>query len=255
MKDRTYNSNVISKAFAILRAFSDVKLDWGVNELSRYLDIPVSSLHRNLKTLREENILEVSPQTGKYCIGSEFIRIASIISSDIDIKNIARPFMQDVSTQFDESVYLGLYHSASKKISFVEGIHSHNPLKYVLELGSLQPIHFAASGKSVLAYLEDEVIESVLEKEQVSIEQKKQLYEELQLVHKQGYLTTYGERLDGASGTAAPLFDASQNVIGCITCVIPIRFFLAYNPEEKNLLGYRIKQQAEAISHVLGYRK
>ncbi|MBY7144504.1 IclR family transcriptional regulator [Virgibacillus sp. NKC19-3] len=255
MKARAYNSNVISKTFAILRAFADEKLNWGVNELARYLDIPASSLHRNLKTLREENILEVSAQTGKYKIGPEFVRIASIISSDIEIKNVARPFMQEVSTMFNESVYLGLYNARSKKISFVEGIHSHNPLKYVLEIGVLQPIHFAASGKTVLAFLETEEIQAVFDEENVSLEEQRIIEKELQLVRDQGFLTTLGERLEGASGTAAPIFDASQKVIGCITCVIPINYYDAYDDSLKENLAKKITEAAEKTSRVLGYRR
>lgn len=251
MKSRAFNSNVISKTFAILRAFVDEKVEWGVNELARYLDIPASSLHRNLKTLREENILEMSVHTGKYKIGPEFVRIASIISSQVEMKNVARPFMQEVSSVFNESVYLGLYHPQHKKLSFVEGIHSHNPLQYVLEIGVLQPIHIAASGKVILSYLENEGIQAIFNEENVSLEEQKRILEEIQFVREQGFLITLGERLVGASGTAAPIFDSSQKVIGCITCVIPLT---QYDERPKDNIAKKVMEEAAKISRVLGYR-
>lgn len=251
MKVPPYNSSVLSKTLAILRTFVDEKPAWGVNELARYLDIPASSLHRHLKTLKQEAILEISSQTGKYKIGPEFVRIASIISSQVDIKSIAKPFLQDISSTFDESVYLGIYHPQYKKISFVEGVHSQNPLQYVLEIGVLQPIHIAASGKTVLAFLENEEIQSVFEEENVALEEQKRIQSELQLVKTQGYLVTLGERLVGASGTAAPIFDSSQKVVGCITCVIP---FNHYDKSPKEALAKKITEEAKKISRVLGYR-
>ncbi len=251
MKSLPYNSNVISKTFAILRAFADEKPAWGVNELARYLDIPASSLHRNLKILRQESILEISSQTGKYKIGPEFLRIASIVSSQVEIKNIAKPFLEDISSTFNESVYLGIYHPQHKKISFVEGIHSHNPLQYVLRVGVLQPIHVAASGKTVLAFLENEEIQSIFENENVSLEEQNRIQKDIQMVREQGFLVTLGERLVEASGTAAPIFDSTQKVIGCVTCVIPLNH---YNESPKEELAKRIVDGAKRISRILGYR-
>ncbi|HLR67562.1 MAG TPA: IclR family transcriptional regulator [Virgibacillus sp.] len=252
MKSPPYNSSVISKAFAILRAFADEKPAWGVNELARYLDIPASSLHRNLKILRQESILEISSQTGKYKIGPEFLRIASIVSSQVEIKNIAKPFLEDISSTFNESVYLGIYHPQHKKISFVEGIHSHNPLQYVLKIGALQPIHIAASGKTVLAFLENKEIQGIFEDENVGLAEQNRIRQDIQLVREQGFLVTLGERLVGASGTAAPIFNSTQKVIGCITCVIPLNH---YNESPKKELAKRITEGAEKISRVLGYRE
>lgn len=246
-----YNQNVISKAFAIIRAFTDKKAEWGVNELARYLDIPASSLHRNLKTFKEEHILELSDETKKYSIGPELVRISSIVSSQIEIKSVAKPFLQEISSAFNQSVYLGIFHPKYKKISFVEGVHSQNPLQYVLEIGALQPIHIAASGKVVLSYLEDEIVQDIFKEERVGQEKQGETLDEIQLVHEQGYLVTFGERLSGASGTAAPIFDSTQKVIGCITCVIP---FNQYEDVSKEDLARRVMDSAEKISSVLGYR-
>src|SRR5699024_1800338 len=154
---------------SIVRASADEQPVCGVNEPALYMDMSASSLHRNHKILRQESILEISSQTRKYKVGPEFLRIASIISSQVEIKNIAKPFLEDISSTFNESVYLGIYHPQHKKISFVEGIHSPNPLQYVLKVGALQPIHIAASGKTVLAFLENEEIQGIFEDENVGL--------------------------------------------------------------------------------------
>lgn len=252
MVNSRFNPNVISKAFAIIRAFTDEKSDWGVNELARYLEIPVSSLHRNLKTLRDENILGISAQTGKYTIGPELVRMASIISSQVEIKQVARTFMEEISSTISESVYLGLYHPQYRKISFVEGVHSQNPLQYVLEIGVLQSIHIAASGKVVLAHLDDDEIQRIFEKEAVDIDEQEQICDEIKLIREQGYMITLGERLAGASGTAAPIFDSTQKVIGCITCVIPLNH---YDEKQKYKVAKKVMEGAAKISYVLGYKQ
>lgn len=247
----SFNSNVISKTIAVLKAFTDVQMEWGVHELSRYLDIPASSLHRMLKTLKQEDILHISPVTGKYKFGTEMVRMASIISLDVDIKKIAKPFMKRLSAAFDESVYLTQYHPQHKKLSFIDGVNSPKPLQYVLEFGVLQPVHIAASGKSILAFLEQEEREGVFLVEEVDEEKQRELDKELGIIREQGYSMTTNERKQGALSIGAPIFDASQKVIGSVIYTIPANRF---EEAQKNEIVRQVIEETANISYALGYR-
>ena len=246
---RNQPTNVISKALMILRAFTDEKKEWGVNELARYLDFPVSSLHRMLQTLRSEGILQVSEQTRRYKIGSEMIRISAIISSQSDIKQVARPSMQEISDHFNLSVYLALYHPESK-MSFVDRVNSENKLQFVLDLGVLHPLYLAASGKAILSFLDEEIIEHMITEEINDAEKKDRLLEEILTIKSQGYAITRNERKVGSVGVAAPIYDAMKNVIGSITCIVP-----ESNAEEELLqeISKKVMEKTEKISRDLGY--
>lgn len=247
----TGKSNVILKTLNVLKAFTDEKTEWGVNELSRHLETPVSSLHRILKTLRDEAILQVNPQTGKYTFGMEMIRIASIVHSKSDIKIIVEPYLKKLSETVDESVYMALYYPQHKKLSFIHNIQSSRALQYVLELGVLQPIHIAASGKAILSFLSDEEIKDVFFLEQVSDEVQKTIWRDIEEIRKNGYSITSSERKKESIGIGAPLFDATGKVIGSIICAIPAQL---YNKNQKNFIIENILQTSRAISHQLGYQ-
>lgn len=243
-------SNVISKTFKILRAFTDEKNEWGVNELSRHLEIPVSSLHRMITTLKQEHILEYSEHTKKYRIGIDFIRMASIISANVDIKKIVRPYLEKLSSQIHHSVYFAMYYPQYKKLSFLDSVKSFSALQYVLDLGVLEPIHVAASGKTILAHLSDTEISAVLEAEKVPADEKSKILNELELIRTQHYAITANERKHGAMSIGAPIFDADKEVIGSVICVIPIS---NYKKELENQYINQVKNTAEAISYSLGY--
>ncbi|MFM1653004.1 IclR family transcriptional regulator [Brevibacillus sp. B_LB10_24] len=252
MTKQASKPNVISKTLEVIRAFTDHQKEWGVNELARFLDVPVSTLHRILKILRGENILEVSSETGKYKIGAEMIRMSSIISSKVDIKNVARPFMKKLSNMVNESVYLALYHPQHKKMSLIDSVHSsNNALQYVLELGVLQPIYFAASGKVILAFLGQEEIDSVFQAEGVSEEDQVKIRKEIAMIREQAYAFTINERKIGALGISAPIFDASQKVIGSLFCVVPVKNF---DESKKDFFVRHVKEEAKNISNLLGFR-
>jgi DNA-binding IclR family transcriptional regulator len=246
------NSNVISKTLAVLKAFTDQQMEWGVNELARYLDVPVSSLHRILKILKNEGILEVSSESGKYRFGLEMVRMASVISAKIDIKNVARPCMKRLSNVLNESVYLAIYHPQHKKMSFIDSVHSSNVFQYVLEIGVLQPLYIAASGKVILAFLNSTEIEAVFQEADINEEEEKGIRKEIELIYSQGYALTSNERNIGAFGIGAPIFNASQEVMGSIISVIPLNNF---NENKKDTIIRHVKEEAINISRALGYRQ
>ncbi|MBM4763218.1 IclR family transcriptional regulator [Bacillus sp. B15-48] len=243
--------NVVSKTFAILRAFTDKQYEWGVNELSRHLEMPVSTVHRLLSLLKEEKVLEYSEKTAKYRIGPDFIRMASIISSQIDVKKYARSFLVELSRNLKHSVYFALYFPQERKLSFVESIKSLHALQFVLEIGTLEPIHVASSGKSILAYLSEDEIHAVLAENVESELEREKIQEELKKIKAQGFAITANERKKGAQSISAPVFDASGVVIGSIICVMPVS---DYEHEKESYYVSCIKKAADDLSYSLGYK-
>lgn len=246
------NSNMILKAIAVLRAFTDEQAVWGVNELSRHMGIPVSSLHRILKSFREEGILTVQPHSNKYSFGPEFIRMASIVHSKSDIKLIARPIIEQLSDQLDETIYLSLYFPQKHRLAFVDHIQSSKPLQYMLELGIHYPIHIAASGKAILAFLPQADIEMVVAEEQLDAKEAAELIALLQQIRQQGYAESSSERRADSVGIGCPLFDATGNVIGSIICAIPQH---VYEPARKPIIIQAMMNTANQISKQLGYNE
>ncbi|MFC4557925.1 IclR family transcriptional regulator [Virgibacillus kekensis] len=246
------NTNLISKTITILRAFTDVKMEWGVNELSRYVNIPVGSLHRHLSILKEENILNVSSATGKYTIGEEMIRLSSIVSSRVKIKDVAKPFLKNLAKTVDQAVYLALYHPQYKKLSFVESVQSSNALQYILDIGVLQPVHIAASGKAILSHLSQEERESLISNLELGNHEIRNLSRELEVIRNEGYAMTANERKKGALSIGVPVFDVSHKVIGSIITVIPVNSFEA---SQKEFIVHHTKKTASEISYAIGYNE
>jgi DNA-binding IclR family transcriptional regulator len=247
-----YSNNVISKTFAVLKAFTDEKKEWGVHELARYLSIPTSSLHRILKNLREENLLAISHENGKYSVGSEMVRISSIISSQVDIKKVAKPFIESLATTLNESIYLAQYNESHKKLAFIDKAQGSNVLQYVIEIGVLQPITVAASGKAILAFLDERERNEVFRIENIAEENSNKLLEEISEIRKAGFITTANERYQGSLSIGVPIFDASAKVVGSIIYTVPVDRF---NRAEEEIIVNLLKQEAGNLSNSLGYKK
>jgi len=245
----TIKSNVTLKTLTIMKAFIDKQSVWGVNDLARYLNSPPSSIHRILKTLREENILQVIPESNKYTIGNEWVRLSSFISANFGVRFVAEPFLKRLADEVNQSVYLALYQPEYLKLSFVLGIHSSNALQYRLELGLHQPIHIGASGKAILSFLSEEKVTAVLEQEKVTDQDAEQIWADIEQTRQQGYSYTLSERKSESIGIGAPIFDASNQVLGSIICAIPLSL---YKEELKQHTVNKVLETAREISYHLG---
>lgn len=245
----TTKPNVTLKTLTIMKAFIDKQSVWGVNDLARYLNSPPSSIHRILKTLREENILQVIPESNKYTIGNEWVRLSSFISANFGVRFVAEPFLKRLADEVNQSVYLALYQPEYLKLSFVLGIHSSNALQYRLELGLHQPIHIGASGKAILSYLSEEKVTAVLEQEKVTDQDAEQIWSDIEQTRQQGYSYTLSERKSESIGIGAPIFDASNQVLGSIICAIPLSL---YKEELKQHTVNKVLETAREISYHLG---
>lgn len=242
--------NVINKTFKVINAFVDGNSQWGVRDLAKYLCFPTSTLHRFLLQLQEEGILEFNETTNKYQIGMEMIRISSVIASKIDIKMIARPILEKLVERHEETICLIAYYKKRRKIVFIDKISGPDPLQYVINIGEPQQVPYGSSGKSILAFLEQEEIDEIIEQEQFSESKRIMLNQELKEIREKGFVTSVGDRIKGSKGIGVPIFNSFGYPIGSIVYTIPITRFNSSKEEE---MIQDLKDAAAQISSIFGY--
>ncbi|MCM3716515.1 IclR family transcriptional regulator [Alkalihalobacillus oceani] len=242
---------VVNKTFLVIKAFVDVQSEWGVRDLAKHLNFPVSTLHRLVLQMQEEGILEYNDLTNKYKVGIEMIRISSCIASQVDIVKISRPLMEEFMQIHKETVSLIRYHPYERKIVFVDRVEGPDPLQYIKEIGNLQPLIRGAAGKSILALLPPEDMNLIFQEEKLSDEEIKSIMQQLETIRSVGYASTEGEHVEGAKGIASAILDASGKPIGAIAYTAPLTRFDSAN---ELALAEDIKEISRKISSILGYR-
>jgi len=250
----TERKGTVHRVVDILAALAAVKTDIGVAELAKQVNLPFPTVHRLLHLLRTEDIVSWNEGTHRYSIGPELLRISSRVLSSFDIIKRAKQHMNEVRDVTGETVIFSLFSASNASMSFVSAAMGSHPLQYRFEMNTPLSLIYGASGKSILAFASDEQIEHIYNEEPDTSEtgiQKPQissLKDELNRVRTNGYSVTEGEKLVGARGIAAPVFDA-KGVFGsfCITCPrerIPL--------DRVNEFAETIKRAASEFSHTLG---
>ena len=97
----------LQKALEILNLFAD-KPVLGVTEISEYFGIYKSTVHNILSTLKAMEYLEQDEETGKYRLGIQVFTLSKALGDTYSITKIATPYLQELSNQTRERVYLAV---------------------------------------------------------------------------------------------------------------------------------------------------
>jgi DNA-binding IclR family transcriptional regulator len=135
-------------------------------------------------------------------------------------------------------------------------IYGSHPLRYEAAMYQPTSLVWGATGRGILAFLPEEVIDTVLAKEDPSpasgrkMGKPSQIKSDLAQIRAQGYAHSRGQKVVGAEGFSAPVFDAN-GVIGALCITLPqSRFKDSMQPR----FARTLMDQAARFSNTLGHR-
>ncbi len=248
------NKGVLAHLCAILDCFSQERTDLGVRELARLTDLPTSTVGRMLVEMKERGILQQNAESKTYSLGIKLLNWSGVYLATLDIRAIAMPIMTELQQMSKETISLYVLDGADRVC--VERLESPQNVRIVARLGLRLPLYAGSAGKVMLAFLSEEKQEEIFRSvpfqpfTQHTITDQMKLREELQKIKAQGYAFSHGEWIQDASGVAAPIFGASQTVIGALTISGPSQRF---NQDVIYQYGKEAVAAALNISRQMGY--
>lgn len=142
--------STIDKAMAVLSAFTIDTPELGVTEISRALDLNKVVVHRLLRELEANGMIEQDPDSKRYRLGYEVLKLATRKLSSANLLRTAIPHLDALREETGESVHLSIKRGeAILRLYIVQTRHF---LRYSADVGDESPIHCTAAGKILLAY-------------------------------------------------------------------------------------------------------
>ena len=216
---------VISRAGQILRALASEGDGLSLSQLSLRVGLPRSTVHRIVAALEIEGLTASASPTGRYRLGSEFVRLARTQHGDLRAE--MHPLMQRLSAEVQETVDLSILIGDSA--SFIDQIAAPQRLRAVSAIGASFPAHGTANGKALLAAQTDTQLASMLAERLEAltpntITSRAALIEALAQVRRQGYAVDHEEHTLGISALGATVSDRF-GVVGAISIPVPTQRF------------------------------
>ena len=141
---KKYLAPSVKKAFDILRVISQSRDDMGLNEIARALNIAKSTVHGITSILEEVGAVVRDSSTRKYGLGLTLFELGSQVYSRIDLREIARPVMENLMEKIQETVFLSTLNGEHESILVLDVVESRHDLKITAPVGTILSIFAAA---------------------------------------------------------------------------------------------------------------
>lgn len=149
-KDYRVNSG-LSRGLAVLKAFGPDNRPIGNADIAARVNLPKATVSRLTFTLTELGYLNHDEGTGRYSLGPEVLTLGYDVLAQMEIRDIARPYMQELAEYADASVYLGT--PSGTEIIYIEACRTPASMAIRLGVGSRIPMISTGMGRAYLAAL------------------------------------------------------------------------------------------------------
>jgi DNA-binding IclR family transcriptional regulator len=244
----------VNRALDILNTLAAYSDGLTNREIAEKVGLNVSTTHHLVNTLAAEGYVH-RLDSSKYCLGHAIARLHSAYLSNISLHTHLYDALNKLAEVTRETAYLCVCHSGHALIqAIVEG--SQAVRVGGLYVGFMGNTHLRASGKALLAYLDEQELDAYLATADFtpltakSVCDPEELKEQLQEVVKRGYAIDRGEFADDVNCAATPVFSAEGEVVAVLAISAPEQRFVR---KEDQLIS-AVVQAASNASRMLGYK-
>lgn len=238
----------IDRAMQVIKvlAGNETKKWFSITELSKECDLPVSTMHRLLQSMRKHGLIQQEPDLKLYSLGNTWLEYGLQMYDTFDFVGLIRPEMEKLMSEVEESVYFSKPVGLESLI--VERIDcQHNPIRIYDQLGIRIPLNIGAANKVMLAHMpQSETLKIV--NALLAVEDRDAFLTELKKTRQEGFGESHGERTKGTSSVAAPIFNQTNELIGAIS-IGYVNFNITV--ERQNLLIEKVIEYGIRISSKL----
>jgi DNA-binding IclR family transcriptional regulator len=207
----------IRRAFDVLGALGGGPL--GVTEVAERSDLPKSTAARLLATLVTEGAVEQVPGETSYRLGPRLVTLASGLTPIRSIAAVGRPTLEELAAVSGEAA--GLSVADGDLVHYIDQVSPPNPVSVRDWTGSRVPLHAVSSGQVLLAFRMPAAVAHYLSRPLErftphTLVDPDTVRERLREVRRSGHAWAIEEFDEGISSVAAPIADATGEVVAAI---------------------------------------
>lgn len=251
------DTGTVARVALLLRLIAERDGPFALSDIAAASGLPAPTVHRLLDLLAQQGLVAHEKSQRNYRIGAELYRISSLIRSNVPLARVVRPILADAAHEADETCYFALYLPSQLALMYESRVDSSHPLDFRFEFNRPMSLLWGSSGRVILAYLPPERVDAAFAQEhQFSrdgrVPDRQELEAELRRIREQGYAHSRGQRVAGAVGVLAPVFDETDRIHGALGFTLPEQRF---DDSRLPALIAIATRQAARLSSALGSKR
>jgi IclR family transcriptional regulator, acetate operon repressor len=238
----------VDRALDILGAFTAGDPQLGAGELARRTGLSRPTLYRLLHTLQQKGYVLADGEPQRFRLGPAVGHLAHAWTSGIDLTAVAEAGLKRLHEATGETVAL-FARMGIDRVCLAEK-PSRQPLSFKRGVGYGERIVLGASGRVILAHLDEAEAERACKAGPVPLDRSR-FDAELAQIRRRGWAVSRDELIEGAVAVAAPFFRAGGTVAGSLGVFGPaVRIDAARAGE----FGQLLMHEAQQLSAALGWQ-
>lgn len=240
----------------VLRCFSSSEPVLTLTDISKRLQLPLSTVHRLVSAMVDEGFLTHSSDGRGYQYAIQLLEWGFLAQYNLNFRDRVKPYLHALKEATNENAALfvrdGVYGVS------VEGIESSQSLRVTSRVGDRLPIYASSIVLVLLAFLPQEEIEEIVNEIKfepftpTTISNRAELYRQMEIFRQQGYGFSTDWYSNGSVGIAAPVYDYTNKVVASLSLAAPT---VRVTDENRASLIERVVTTANELSLHLGYRR
>jgi DNA-binding IclR family transcriptional regulator len=216
-------SQTVDRALSILAVLAE--RPHRINEVAEHLGVHHSTALRLLHTLRGRGLVKELPDHS-YRLGPATFRLAFTALDGIDLRSVARPYMQRLNAQTGETVHLGTLEGDD--VVYIDKVDARNVVRLHSSIGGIATLHCTAVSKAILAFLPIAERERLLASHSLTrltehtLSTVEELTADLERSRERGYVLDAEENEPGIHCVGAPIVGPDDAVVGALSVTAPM---------------------------------
>lgn len=213
-----------------------------------------TSVYRITMTFLDHGYIVRDEDTKALRLSRKLVAMGSRVVAEEDLLTTALDVLKRLRDQVRETVLIGT--NVETELVVLGQVLGSHPFKFSVDLGTRLPLHTAAPGKAILAFVPEEERSRVVGRlsftrfTERTITNAVRFMRELATVRETGYALDRGEQLTGIHCVAAPVFDRQGYPIASIWMTGPTD---RIGEGDLARIGAEVRVHADQISRRLGY--
>jgi len=247
----------VDRALSILELLGEYPGGTGLISISKELNLPKSTTHRLIQSLIAKNFVIQDTGNDRYRLSMKFVTLSSGLIENLDIRRIARPFIEELATKVNEVIHLCILDG--HEVVYIDKVESNRTMRMYSQIGKRALLHCTGVGKMIMSGMSNEEIKVIATSSQLpkftptTITTEVSLLKEIEEIRKSGYSLDREEHEEGIYCIAAPIYDYTNNIIAAFSISGPSER-VKYDIESGNHIAL-IMETSNKISEMLGYKR
>lgn len=245
----------LGRGLDVLRIFRADDGPLGNQEIARRTGLPKPTVSRLTYTLTQLGYLNYDRKVGVYSLGGGVLALGYVALAHLDVRRVARPFMQELADECGAAVALGARDRLN--MLYVENCEGQNVVALRVTVGSRIPLGISAMGRAYLSGLSERerapLIDQILRKypddKQKIIRAIEKSFKDIE---RRGFCTAIGDWRKDVNGAGAPLALPNGAGLYALNCGGPAYLLKAKDIEES--YGPKLVEISKKVVSLIGVK-